>query len=243
MVAVSAPGGIAGAGPEVRPRLPVELSVLTHRTDGQDPRPPARGARWIRRHVPVGVVGLAAVSVVAFTVSPVNAEPDTEGKKPPRSTNPLPAPPQMRDLDFLLGTYTCDYTPPPGGKPAVLRMTTKKAMGGHYYYTDATLEPGKVVGRSSFGWNPVDKTFINQYHDNWGSSGTYTSSGWKNGHLIFKGPLNQVVKPDASGNTEGIKLGLVDDYQILGPGHFKDNTSFTFPDGNVLRGSYDCRRG
>ncbi|WP_307821561.1 hypothetical protein [Streptomyces coffeae] len=182
------------------------------------------------------------MSVVALTMSPVNAEPDTQGKKPPRSTNPLPAPPQMRDLDFLLGTYTCDYTPPPGGKPAVLGMTTKKAMGGHYYYTDATLEPGKVVGRSSFGWNPVDNTFINQYHDNWGSSGNYSSPGWKNGHLMFKGPLNQVVTPDAGGSTEGIKLGLVDDYQILGPGHFRDNTSFTFPDGTVLRGSYDCHR-
>ncbi|MFD0654220.1 hypothetical protein ACFQ2Y_42800 [Streptomyces malaysiensis subsp. malaysiensis] len=39
-----------------------------------------------------------------------------------------------------------------------------------------------------------------------------------------------------------MKLDLVDDYQVLGPGHFKDTTSFTFPDGSTLQGSYDCRR-
>ncbi|MET7766722.1 hypothetical protein [Streptomyces sp. NPDC005336] len=184
---------------------------------------------------------MATVGLVTLAVSPVNAEPDTR-TKPPRTTNPLPSPPQMRGLDFLLGSYACDYTPPPGGKPAVLHLTTRRAMGGHYFYTDATLEPGNVVGRSSFGWNPVDGTFINQYHDNWGSSGNYTSTGWKDGHLTFKGPLIQVITPHATGKSPGVKLDLVDDYQLLGPGHFKDTTSFTFPDGSTLRGSYDCRR-
>ncbi len=206
----------------------------------REPRDTARRRRWTRQ-VPAGVVGVAAVSLIALTVSPVNAEPDTRGK-PPRGRNPLPAPPQIRDLDFLLGSYTCDYTPPPGGNPAVLTLNTKRAMGGHYLYTDATLEPGNVVGRSSFGWNPVDGKFITQYHDNWGSSGNYTSSGWKDGHLIFKGPLTQVITPNASGQTTGVKLDLKDDYQVLGPGHFKDTTSFTFPDGSTLQGSYDCRR-
>lgn len=196
-----------------------------------------------KSHVRKSVVGVAAVGLVALAVTPVNAEPEA-GDKPSRatSTSPLPAPPQIRALDFLLGSYRCDYTPPPGSRAAVMHLTTKRAMGGHYYYTDATLEPGQVVGRSSFGWDPVGGRFIVQYHDNWGSSATYSSPGWRNGHLVFKGPLSQVVTPSATGRTEGVHMDVVDDYQVLGPGHFKDATSFTFPDGTTLRGSYDCRR-
>jgi hypothetical protein len=209
--------------------------VRTETAQGREPHHPNRSTKWNRR-APV-----AAVSLVALAVTPVNAEPDTR-TKPPRSANPLPAPPQIHGLDFLLGSYKCDYTPPPGSKPAVLHLKTKRAMGGHYYETDATLQPGDVVGRSSFGWNPVDGTFINQYHDNWGSSGFYTAPGWKDGHLKFRGPLSQVINPNPTGKASGVKLDLVDDYQVLGPGHFKDTTSFTFPDGSTLRGSYDCRR-
>ncbi|MFD7501772.1 hypothetical protein [Streptomyces sp. NPDC059850] len=188
--------------------------------------------------------GLVAVGLVAFAVTPVSAVPDAgdAGDKPSRPANPLPAPPQMRALDFLLGSYTCEYTPPPGSKAAVMHLTTKRVMGGHYYYTDATMEPGQLIGRSSFGWDPVDGKFIVQYHDNWGSSANYSSPGWRNGHLVFKGPLSQVVTPSATGKTEGVNMDVVDDYQVLGPGHFKDATSFTFSDGTTLRGSYDCRR-
>ncbi|WP_086710017.1 hypothetical protein [Streptomyces antimycoticus] len=214
--------------------------MRTEKSEEREPDGTARRRKWIRR-VPAGVVGVAAVSLIALTVSPVNAEPDGRAK-PPRGRNPLPAPPQIRDLDFLLGSYTCEYTPPPGGTAAVLKLTTRRALGGHYFYTDATLDPGNVVGRSAFGWNPVDGKFINQYHDNWGSSGNYTSSGWKDGHLIFKGPLTQVITPNATGQTSGVKLDLMDDYQVLGRGHFKNSTSFTFPDGSTLQGSYDCRR-
>jgi len=185
--------------------------------------------------------GLVAVGLVALAVTPVNAEPEA-ADKPSRPADPLPAPPQMRALDFLLGSYRCDYTPPPGSKAAVMHLTTKRVMGGHYYYTDATLEPGRLVGRSSFGWDPVDGKFIVQYHDNWGSSANYSSPGWRNGHLVFKGPLSQVVTPSATGKTDGVNMDVVDDYQVLGPGHFKDATSFTFPDGTTLRGSYDCHR-
>ncbi|MFF7653920.1 hypothetical protein ACFZCY_29515 [Streptomyces sp. NPDC007983] len=221
--------------------------MRTEKAAGQGSQRPARLTRWLRR-APVGVVGVAAVGaatmgLVAFAVTPVNAEPDA-AEKPSRatSTNPLPAPPQMRALDFLLGSYTCAYTPPPGSRAAVMHLTTKRAMGGHYFYTDATLEPGHVVGRSSFGWDPVDGKFIVQYHDNWGSSANYSSPGWRNGHLVFKGPLSQVVTPSAAGKTDGVNMDVVDDYHMLGPGHFKDATSFTFPDGTTLRGSYDCRR-
>ncbi len=217
-----------------------ESSVRTVKSERPEPRGAPRRRRWSRR-VPAGVVGAATVGLVALTVSPVSAEPDT-GARPPRGGDPLPAPPQIRALDFLLGSYTCDYTPPPGGRPAVLKLTTKRAMDGHYLYTDATLEPGNVVGRSTFGWNPVDGTFINQYHDNWGSSGSYTSSGWQDGHLVFRGPLTQVITPNATGRTSGVKLNLLDNYQVLGRGHFKNATSFTFPDGSTLQGSYDCHR-
>lgn len=84
--------------------------MRTETSQEREPYDTARRRRW-RRQIPAGVVGVAAVSLVALAVSPVNAEPDT-GAKPPHGKNPLPAPPQIRDLDFLLGSYTCDYTHP-----------------------------------------------------------------------------------------------------------------------------------
>lgn len=220
--------------------------MSTETSKGRERRRLAPALR--RRRVPIAIAGAAAVGLALFAVGPVGAEPADHGaadspaqhvKHKPRT---LPAPPQIRGLDFLLGTFSCDYAPPPGSKPATMTMTTKRAMGGHYYYTDATMQPGDVVGRATFGWDPVAKKFINQYHDNWGSNGNYSAAPWKDGHLIFSGALSQVVKPSPSGETSGVPIDLQDDYEVVNKNHFTNHQTMTFADGTVLKGSYDCRR-
>ncbi|MBB5938681.1 DUF1579 family protein [Streptomyces zagrosensis] len=218
----------------------------TEKPEGQERR--LARALW-RRRVPIGITSAAAVGLALLAVGPVGAETANKSEaaaqsqhSQPKKPRTLPAPPQVRGLDFLLGTFTCDYAPPPGSKPATMTMTTKRAMGGHYYYTDATMQPGDVVGRATFGWDPVAKKFINQYHDNWGSSANYAAGPWKDGHLVFTGRLSQVVKPSPTGETTGVPIDLRDDYQVVNKNHFTNEQRMTFSDGTVLTGSYDCRR-
>ncbi|WEV23867.1 DUF1579 family protein [Streptomyces sp. 71268] len=221
--------------------------MSTQKPEGRERRRLAP-VRW--RGAPLGIAGASALGLALFAVAPVGAEPaprNAADSAPQQHTRPhkprtLPAPPQIRGLDFLLGRFTCDYAPPPGSKPATMTMTTKRAMGGHYLYTDATMQPGDVVGRATFGWDPVAKKFINQYHDNWGSNGNYAAAPWKDGHLIFTGSLSQVVKPDPSGETTGVPISLHDDYQVVNKNHFTNHQTMTFSDGTVLKGTYDCRR-
>ncbi|MFT2016581.1 DUF1579 family protein [Streptomyces sp. 796.1] len=223
--------------------------MSTEKPQGREQRRLAPALR--RRRVPIGIAGAAAVGLALVAVGPVGAEPadkDKDGASAPSQhvrpvkPGPLAAPPQVKGLDFLLGTFACSYAPPPGSKPATMTMTTKRAMGGHYYYTDATMQPGDVVGRATFGWDPVAKKFINQYHDNWGSHGNYAAEPWKDGHLVFNGALSQVVKPSPTGETTGVPIDLRDDYQVVNRNHFTNHQTMTFSDGTVLRGSYDCRR-
>lgn len=154
----------------------------------------------------------------------------------------LPAPPQMRELDFLLGTHRCDYIPPPIEKPATVWMTVHKALGGHYYYNSVVFVPGDIHALLVYGWNPVDQTFVGQYHDTWGTTGAVNSPGWQDGHLVFTGSVNQVAAPSATGVAAGVRLALQDDYTIVGDGQFTLVQTFTLPDGTSYQGRYECHR-
>ncbi|MEO5876850.1 MAG: hypothetical protein ABIS86_19900 [Streptosporangiaceae bacterium] len=154
----------------------------------------------------------------------------------------LPPPPQVKGLDFLLGSFECAYTPPPGGSPSVTYTKTRRALGGHYYDTEVRIEPGSLRGFASYGWNPVEGTFISQYHDDWGSSANYVSPGWKDGHLVFTGRLLQVITPSATGKAPGVWMDIQEDYHLLGRGHFTSVQTFTLPSGVTLQGTSDCRR-
>lgn len=209
--------------------------------DQESPRPagyrPARRT-WRRRLVAGGVS--VAMSLTLLGVTPASAESDSQPRAP--RTAVLPPPPQVRGLDFLLGAYKCAYTPPPGLDPAVVYMTTRRALDGHYYYIDIVIVPGDVHGLLLYGWNPVNGNFIGQYHDNWGSSGTSVSPGWQDGHLIFSGPLIQVIAPSATGVAPGVPMSLKDDYTVPDPGHYIDVQTITLEDGSTGVGSYDCHR-
>ncbi|MFI0487630.1 DUF1579 family protein [Actinomadura sp. 9N215] len=196
------------------------------------------GNIWTRRTT-LGVAG-AITGLLALGIGPANAQPSGPAK--PRKQE-LPPPPQVRGLDFTLGTFDCTQ---PGQTKLEVTMAAKRGLGGHYYYSDVTQYMAapypNVYGKGVYGWNPVDGTFIMQYHDNWGSSGTASSPGWQDGHLRFAGNLLQVLNPNPTGTAKGVTLGIKDDYQVIDRNRFTIAQTVTSPDGTSKNGNLDCRR-
>lgn len=96
-----------------------------------------------------------------------------------------PAPEQMHDLDFMLGSISC-----------VLNTGTKMTgeirpvLGGSYYEFQLTVnrENGQQVnGKFVLGWNAADEVFSSYYYDDAGMQGSSTSPGWCDGRLTFQG--------------------------------------------------------
>ncbi|HET8659294.1 MAG TPA: hypothetical protein VFM55_09885 [Micromonosporaceae bacterium] len=173
--------------------------------------------------------------------APAVAGPGAQAE-PARKSEPLPAPPQVQALDFLLGSYKCVDTPSPGAQPAVVYVTTKRVLEGHYYESEVSIRPDVLLGRATMGWNPVEGKIVSFYVDNWGTTGTSVSPGLVDGHLVLTGSILQVISPSPTGSAPGVRLGIQDDYQPLGPGHFTNLQTITLPDGNTIQHSYDCNR-
>jgi hypothetical protein len=97
-----------------------------------------------------------------------------------------PPPPQLRQLDFLLGSVECVSEQRSGAsEPTVMRMHTAPVLGGHYYQAEGTW-PGTLIIRV-FGWNPVDEVLTEYYLADSGSQGTAQSPGWEGGRLVMTG--------------------------------------------------------
>jgi hypothetical protein len=195
------------------------------------------------RRIVFGAVGVA-LSLAAVGVAPASASPATTE---PRLTSVVfPAPPQVRQLDFLLGKYNCRLPNEPDG-PVRVSMSTQRGLDGHYYYNEIrqffySAAVPDVHALGVYGWNPVDQKILLQYHDNWGSSGTGSSPGWQDGHLRFAGDILQVTGPSPTGVAPGIHMTLTDDWFVVNPGHFTLGQVITLPDGNSTTGALDCRR-
>jgi hypothetical protein len=200
--------------------------------------------RW-GRPTPIRIIGAAlALAIPGFIVgaSPVSAEPGHHTKPHPKAT--LPPPPQIRALEsILLGTWKCvESNPPPGREPTTITTTSKRALDGHYYYSDVTSQAGNLHGGAAWGWNPVEQVFFRQYHDNWGSYSTSESPTWKDGHLIFAGEFMAVSSPDPTGHAKGVRMKLVDDYMLVRPGYYKLVSTVATPDGTPYRHDANCTR-
>jgi hypothetical protein len=202
-------------------------------------------ARW-NRLTPVRVVGaVVALSIPAFVVAaaPVGAAPTPSTAS--RAEPPLPAPPQMRDLDALLGRWKClqtDPPPPAGQEGTVMYVDTKRALNGHYLYSDVVLNPGNLHGRQVFGWNPVDGVFTRFEYDDWGTSDTTTSPPLKDGHLVFTGDVTAVSAPSATGHAPGGHYKIKDDYDLARPGYRTVATTVTTAEGASYSYSGPCNR-
>nr|QFU19824.1 hypothetical protein [Actinomadura sp.] len=208
-----------------------------------------RAARGPRARWALAATGAALVVLVPGAVAAVadtgggradGGRADGAGRPPGHGTK-LPAPPQMRALDFMLGSYKCMDTPPGGGEQIENYITTKRDIGGHYL-DSAMVTPDLVVGRRVFGWNPVDRRFMSEYHDDWGVQGNSYSEGWKNGHLIFTGTVKLVKKPSPTGNAEGVEVNVKDDMVILSRNHYTNTQTTSVPGGISVQHFYDCRK-
>lgn len=154
-----------------------------------------------------------------------------------------PAPHQMAQLNFLLGSYTCLQTL--FGLKA--QETTSKILDGNYYQMVVKApipQLGTVIAYWTFGWDPIDHNFVAQYFDNTGTTGVATSPGWRDGHLKFIGQNIAVTKAaGVSGYGEGAKIESLDDLIITGSGKFTD-TSRYLKDGTWISGGASwCTKG
>lgn len=202
-------------------------------------------AKW-NRPAPIRVVGAVmalSMPVLVAAASPVGAEPGSPVTS--RAEPPLPSPPQMRELDPLLGKWKClktDPPPPAGQEGTVMYLDTRRALNGHYLYSDVTLNPGNLHGRQIFGWNPVDGVFTRYEYDDWGTSDTTTSPSLKDGHLVFAGDVTAVSAPSATGHAQGGHLKIRDDYDLVRPGYRTVSTTVTTSDGVSFHYSGPCYR-
>jgi hypothetical protein len=147
----------------------------------------------------------------------------------------------MRSLYALLGRYECPQRVQPGETPEMGYMTSTKDVNGHLVNTRVDI-PGVLDGRGVMGWNPVDRKYFAYYADDWGTTSTATAPGWVDGHLVFTGPHTQVSAPDPSGEAEGVRLTLLNDYKINRPGHYTVVQTLIVPNGQTVQNTYDCTR-
>ena len=89
---------------------------------------------------------------------------------------------RMHDLEFLLGSFRCEWTivmdtPPRTG---VVMWSAERILGGHYVQQVQRMDgPPRLNGHWVFGWNQVQNNFNGYYYDDWGNQGYTTSPGWE----------------------------------------------------------------
>uniref|UniRef100_UPI0013F178B4 hypothetical protein n=1 Tax=Actinomadura roseirufa TaxID=2094049 RepID=UPI0013F178B4 len=160
---------------------------------------------------------------------------------PSPSAKPLSPPPQMRELDFMLGSFKCLDTPSTGQEPFYDYITTRRSMGGHYYES-VMWTPGVIRAQRTWGWDPVGRKYLSQYRDDWGVAATSTAGPVKDGRLVSTGPVTLVIKPSPTGEAEGIKADVKEEIRALGRDHHTNVQSTTFPNGFVVTHTLDCHR-
>lgn len=198
----------------------------------------SKSSLWSRRPT-WGVVRVMAA--VAATLAVVGASPGyaSPGKPQGGASSPHTGAAAdghrsspMRELDFLLGSYRCDYTDLISDPPVTSTVTwsTHRILGGDYY--EMRLRGHQFRGRWEFGWNPVDERFVTFYFDDQGISGTSGSAGFVDGTLTFVGPYTAF----------GQHLLSQDEFTVVDRRHFVDDASIN-PDGTWLPLSHiECER-
>ncbi|MFH8619911.1 hypothetical protein ACH4E8_33205 [Streptomyces sp. NPDC017979] len=229
---------------------------MNFRESGHERAGQAHRTSWRKRRTPLAVVGAALALVVTGTALAAAGENEggaagtkaasgTAAASPGRhkpGPAPLPAPPQMAELSFLLGSFICTYTPP-GGKEKVIRMATKRSLNGHYYDALATIPDDNLRSRQVFGWNPGSGEYVLQFHDDWGSVGTAASPPKRDGAYVFKGTYSLVEKPSADGRAKAHEAQVVDVITPGPNGSYTDVQTLTFPASNfTFQLSYACKR-
>lgn len=109
------------------------------------------------------------------------------------STNAVP--PQMSQLDFLLGNWKCVVTTQGHGQPTMTNTTylsARSILGGHWLEVrslqlPSTSNPQRVVARQVYGWDPAAQQFTTYYFDDADGQGTGSAPQVTTGHAVFTG--------------------------------------------------------
>jgi len=159
------------------------------------------------------------------------------------TTGSTSAPEEMRDLDFLLGSWRCPTTVTAPGAPSetsVVVGTIKPVLGGAWYQWDALRLPNEQMPQKALsrwmigGWNATDQTFTALYTDDRGTHGEETTEpgAATDGHLKFIGEYTM-----AKG-----KYTFIDEFTRISDDHFQDLISAKDGDEVVPAGSVECYR-
>lgn len=123
-------------------------------------------------------------------------------------TGSQPAPEQMHDLDFMVGSIDCLLN-----TGTMMKGEIRPVLRGHYLEFRMTVdrENGQQMnGTFVIGWNAADQVFSSYYYDDEGMQGSATATGWRDGVLTFQGRYTSV--------GEYIELRSV--FERVGPDHF-----------------------
>lgn len=182
--------------------------------------------KWSRRLMAaVGVVGISAALSGAVPADATPAHTARPGK---------PVAPELHQLDFMLGAWTCVNTVAFPGRPAVvnnLLVTVAPSVDGHWYKVDSYEVPDgtspPLISSWVFGWNAADQKFTAYYYDNNDSHGYATAPGVRDGVIAFVGPYTSqdnfittedaFRKVDANHFVDDFKVNLVDSPDPLIP--------------------------
>lgn len=190
--------------------------------------------RW-RRRAAVGTAAfVAGLAVAAATQASAQTGSDRGGEDAggiPASAG-ITTPPQLHQLDFMLGTLNCTFN-----TGVTMRAHLHPTLGGAYYQFDYISHEAdgkfRMAGRWIIGWSTPDNAFEGYYVDTGGNQGTQSATGVVDGKLSFVGP---VVLSDK------VKLLAKDDYQIVGPNHFTVTSYVQIKGAWTFADSQDCYR-
>jgi hypothetical protein len=158
--------------------------TATSSPDGSRPAGTISQAPTRRRRRRARVAGAFAwaAALVAITGGSAAAWPEGGSPKPPAVTPP----PQLRQLDFLLGDLRCLYD-----SGTTLRSRNTTILGGTYLqmnmHAEKALGNRTINGRWILGWDQHRSQFSTYYYDDNLNQGTSTSPGWQNGEFTLIG--------------------------------------------------------
>jgi hypothetical protein len=181
-----------------------------------------RASRRWKRLLPVSVLVAAVAAAVATAVAlPAHGAAAHGAAAPAGNSDPAPA--QMKELDFILGSYRCVVTNTVPGQPVsqdVFEYVATPVLGGHWYEMDGEQLPSKSLPetihfRWVYGWNPVTSTFTEYYYDDHSGEAVQTSPGWKDGTIDFTGPYY----------LYGGTVTFRDVYTVVSQNEYRDSSS------------------
>lgn len=190
---------------------------------------PVRRNRW--RSVMTVATGLCLVLAIGPAVAPAAAEqkPDSGGSHPVAE--------RQHDLDFMLGSYRCEFDGNPTVGDSVVFSRTVPTLSGTFYQMDITqVKPNvpNLHGRWVLGWSEAESQFVSYYYDENVMHGSSFSPGRVGRDMTFEGTYFLAARGP---------IGVRDVFVIHNNSHFEINEYVKIGGGDwQFFDHQDCRR-